>query len=110
MTPHQIRRFPERVDFRTSAGFLDGRTEREDASLRGAGPQAVVTNLGVLEPDDTGELCLSARHPGIQIDQVRQNTGWEIRTASELQVTEPPNPQELSILREGLDPNGIYLK
>jgi glutaconate CoA-transferase subunit B len=110
MTPHQVRRFPEKVDFRTSAGFLDGGNEREAAHLRGAGPQAVVTNLGILEPDDTGELCLSAMHPGIQVDQVRQNTGWELKTAAELQITEDPRPQELSILREELDPGGIYLK
>jgi glutaconate CoA-transferase subunit B len=110
MTPHQVRRFPERVDFRTSAGFLDGGNEREAAHLRGAGPQAVVTNLGILEPDDTGELCLTALHPGIQVEQVRQNTGWELKTAAELQVTEPPRPQELFILREELDPGGIYLK
>ena len=110
MTPHQVRRFPEKVDFRTSAGFLDGGNEREAARLRGAGPQAVVTNLGILEPDHTGELCLSAMHPGIQVDQVRQNTGWELKTAAELQITEPPRPQELSILREELDPGGLYLK
>jgi glutaconate CoA-transferase subunit B len=110
MTPHQIRRFPEKVDFRTSAGFLGGRAEREAAQLRGAGPQAVVTNLGILEPDETGELCLTALHPAIEVDQVRQNTGWQLKTASELQVTDPPSMDELSILREELDPDGIYLK
>ena len=110
MTPHQIRRFPESVDFRTSAGFLNSRSERESANLRGAGPQAVVTNLGILEPDETGELILTALHPEIQVEQVRQNTGWELKTAPELQVTVHPGSQELSILREELDPGGIYLK
>jgi glutaconate CoA-transferase subunit B len=110
MTPHQIRRFPEKVDFRTSAGFLSGRKEREAAQLRGGGPQAVVTNLGILEPDQDGELCLTALHPGIQVEQVRQNTGWDLKVASRLQVTQPPSPEELIILREELDPHGIYLK
>jgi glutaconate CoA-transferase subunit B len=110
MTPHQIRRFPEKVDFRTSAGFLDGRAEREAAHLRGAGPQAVVTNLGVLEPDENGELVLTALHPGIEVEEVQKNTGWQIKTASELEITAPPRSQELSILREELDPGGIYLK
>ena len=64
LTPHQKRRFPEKVDFRTSAGFLSGRSEREAAELRGGGPQAVVTDLGILEPDETGELVLTALHPG----------------------------------------------
>ena len=110
MTPHQIRRFPEKVDFRTSAGFLDGGVEREAARLRGAGPQAVVTNLGLLEPDDNGELCLTALHPGIQVDQVKENTGWQLKVDPELKITESPSPRELSILREELDPHGIYLK
>jgi glutaconate CoA-transferase subunit B len=110
MTPHQIRRFPEKVDFRTSAGFLDGRAEREAAHLRGAGPQAVVTNLGVLEPDENGELVLTALHPGIEVEEVQKNTGWQLKTASELEITAPPRSQELSILREELDPGGIYLK
>jgi glutaconate CoA-transferase subunit B len=110
MTPHQKRRFPEKVDFRTSAGFLGGRAEREAAQLRGAGPQAVVTDLGILEPDETGELALTALHPGIEAEQACANTGWELRVAPDLRVTEPPSSEELRILREELDPDGIYLK
>jgi glutaconate CoA-transferase subunit B len=110
MTPHQLRRFPEKVDFRTSAGFLSCREEREAAHLRGAGPEAVVTNLGILEPDQNGELVLTALHPGIQVQQARENTGWELKAASQLQITLPPSSEELTILREELDPDRIYLK
>jgi glutaconate CoA-transferase subunit B len=110
MTPHQKRRFPEKVDFRTSAGFLDGRSEREAAKLRGQGPQTVVTNLGLLEPDEDGELTLTALHPDIEVEQVRENTGWDLKIAPQLQVTQPPGAEELKILREELDPDGIYLK
>jgi glutaconate CoA-transferase subunit B len=110
MTPHQKRRFPEKVDFRTSAGFLNGRAEREVAKLRGQGPQAVVTNLGLLEPDEDGELNLTALHPKIEVEQVRDNTGWDLKVAPQLQITQPPSAEELSILREELDPDGIYLK
>ncbi|MBE9475338.1 MAG: CoA-transferase subunit beta [Chloroflexi bacterium] len=110
MTPHQKRRFPEQVDFRTSAGFLNGRAERDAARLRGQGPQAVVTNLGILEPDDRGELTLTALHPNIEVEQVRDNTGWALKVAAQLQITQPPTREELSILREDLDPDGIYLK
>jgi phosphoglycerate dehydrogenase-like enzyme len=56
MTPHQKRRFPARVDFSTSTGFLDGRARRDALGLSGGGPQAVVTDLGILEPDESGEL------------------------------------------------------
>jgi glutaconate CoA-transferase subunit B len=110
ITPHQKRRFPEKVDFRTSAGFLSGRSEREAARLRGGGPQAVVTDLGILEPDHTGELVLTALHPGVTVEQARLNTGWDLKVASDLRVTDQPTGEELRILREELDPQGIYLK
>jgi glutaconate CoA-transferase, subunit B len=110
MTSHQKRRFPERVDFRTSAGFLGGRAEREAANLRGAGPQAVVTDLGILEPGESGELTLTALHPGVTVEEVITNTGWELKVTSPISVTDPPTEGELRILREELDPTGIYLK
>jgi len=110
LTPHQKRRFPAKVDFQTSAGFLNGRSERQAAGLRGNGPQAVVTDLGILEPDADGELVLTALHPGASADQAIANTGWELKTAERLQYTAPPTDNELRILREELDPSGIYLK
>ncbi len=110
LTPHQKRRFPEKVDFRTSAGFLNSRSEREAAHLRGAGPQAVVTDLGIMEPDETGELVLTALHPGATVEQAKANTGWDLKVAPNLRTTEPPTAEELRILREDLDPQGIYLK
>ena len=110
LTPHQKRRFPEKVDFRTSAGFLSGRSEREAAHLRGDGPQAVVTDLGIMEPDENGELVLTALHPGCTVEQAKANTGWDLKAAAELRLTEPPSDEELRILRQDLDPEGIYLK
>jgi len=110
LTPHQKRRFPEKVDFRTSAGFLGGRFERDAAHLRGGGPQAVVTDLGIMEPDESGELVLTALHPGCTVEQAKANTGWELKAASELRLTEAPSREELRILRQELDPQGIYLK
>lgn len=110
LTPHQKRRFPEKVDFCTSAGFLSGRSERQAAGLRGAGPEVVVTDLGLLEPDETGELVLTALHPGAALEQAQANTGWALRSATHLRTTEPPTEDELAILREELDPQGIYLK
>jgi glutaconate CoA-transferase subunit B len=109
ITPHQKRRFPEKVDFRTSAGFLGGRTERDRTGVRGGGPQAVVTNLGILQPDEDGELILTALHPGATVEQARENTGWALKVAGQLTVTEPPSVEELRILHEELDPQGIYL-
>ena len=79
LTPHQKRRFPERVDFITGAGYLAGRDGRTAAGLRGGGPQAVVTDLGLMEPDETGELILTALHPGATVEQALANTGWPDR-------------------------------
>jgi len=109
MTPHQKRRFPEKVHFRTSAGFLDGRAEREAAQLRGNGPLAVVTDLGIMEPEENGELILTALHPGKTVEQVKENTGWNLKAASQLRTTEAPTSEELRILQEELDPDQIYL-
>jgi glutaconate CoA-transferase subunit B len=110
LTPHSKRRFPEKLDFRTSAGFLGGKAERQAAQLRGGGMLAVVTDLGIMEPDENGELVLTALHPGATVDQARENTGWELRVADSLRTTPPPSAEELRILREDLDPQGIYLK
>jgi glutaconate CoA-transferase subunit B len=110
MTPHQKRRFPEKVDFRTSAGFLGGRAEREATGVRGGGPLVVVTNLGFMEPDESGELVLTALHAGCTIEQVKENTGWDVKVAANLRETEPVSEAELKLLREELDPEGIYLK
>jgi glutaconate CoA-transferase subunit B len=110
LTPHSKRRFPEKLDFRTSAGFLSGRAERQAANLRGGGMLAVVTDLGIMEPDETGELILTALHPGVTAEQACENTGWQLKVAHSLRTTLPPDLEELRILREDLDPQGIYLK
>jgi len=70
----------------------------------------VVTNLGLLEPDANGELTLTALHPGCTVDQVKENTGWDIKIASSLKTTPHLVQSDLTLLREELDPDGIYLK
>jgi glutaconate CoA-transferase subunit B len=110
ITPHQKRRFPEKCDFVTAAGFLSGGEARRASGLRGGGPQAVVTDIGLLMPDEAGELILSALHPGRTADEARANTGWELKMAQGVKVTGPPTEEELRILREDLDPQGIYLR
>ena len=110
MTPHQKRRFPEKVDFMTSAGFLTGRNEREATGVRGGGMLAVVTDIGMLEPDENGEMVLTALHPGKTVEQAKENTGWELRVADKLRTTDLVTEKELQILRNDLDPSGLYLK
>ena len=55
-------------------------------------------------------MTLTALHPNIEVEQVRDNTGWDLKVAPQLPVTQPPTKEELYILREDLDPDGIYLK
>jgi glutaconate CoA-transferase subunit B len=109
ITPHQKRRLPERVDFCTSAGFLGCKAERQASGVRGDGPQAVITDLGILEPDENGELILTALHPNCTVEQARENTGWDLKVSTNLRVTEALSEAELRILREELDPERIYL-
>jgi glutaconate CoA-transferase subunit B len=110
MTPHQKRRFPEKVEFMTSAGFMGGKGDRDKAGLRGGGMLAVVTDLGMMEPDETGEMILTALHPGKTVEQAKENTGWDLKIAPQLKTTELVTENELRILRDELDPKGIYLK
>lgn len=109
ITPHQKRRFPARVDFHTSIGFLSGGDDRARTGVRGDGPQAVVTDLGILKPDSNGELALAALHPNVTFEEVQENTGWMLKQMRDCRVTEPPDPEELRILREDLDPQRIHI-
>ena len=93
------RTFVERCDFRTSVGFGNGKGDRERLGLRGRGPQIVITDLGILRPDpETGELVQTALHPGVTAEQAVAATGWTLRLANELEVTDPPSSNELAAL------------
>lgn len=93
------RSFVDKVDFITSFGHGRGTGERAKLGLRGAGPTLVITDLGVMRPDDTGELILVAVHPGVTVEQVRDATGWQLRVAPDLEIGEPPTAMELTTLR-----------
>ena len=95
------RSFVPQLDFMTSVGHLDGGDSRARSGARGAGPTAVITDLGVLVPDAvTRELTLSALHPGITVEQARASTGWDLKVANELLVTQAPTAAELETLRD----------
>ncbi len=101
IAPHSTRTFVPRLDFRTTVGFGDGPADRGALGFRGRGPTAVVTDLGVLTPDrQTRELTLTQIHPGVEVEQVRAATGWELAVDESLRRTPPPNEAELSALRE----------
>jgi glutaconate CoA-transferase subunit B len=101
IAPHSPRTFVDRLDFRTTVGHGDGPGDRERLGFHGRGPTAVVTDLGVLEPDpETRELTLTQIHPGVEVEQVLDATGWELKVAGDPRHTPPPTDAELSALRE----------
>jgi glutaconate CoA-transferase subunit B len=108
------RSFVDRIDFRTSPGNLGGaenaaRIRREQGWL-GSGPSVVVTDLGIYHFDETGEMRLDSVHPGASLDEVRATMGWEPRVAADLATTPEPTAEELRLIREELDPEGMYTK
>jgi glutaconate CoA-transferase, subunit B len=106
--PQSKRSFVERVDFVTSPGHLAGARPR---SWLGAGPSVVVTDLGVYTfDDDSGEMELASLHPGISVDHARDNAGWPLRVRDDVRSTPEPTPEELSLIREELDPDGAYTR
>jgi glutaconate CoA-transferase subunit B len=96
---HSRRTFVERLDFRTTIGHGDGPGDRARFGLNGAGPSLVITDLGLLRPDpETCELTLTDIHPGVEVEAVRQATGWDLAIAPDLRVTPAPTAAELAAL------------
>ncbi len=87
------RSFVERLDFRTSVGDR---------------VQVVVTDLGIYHRDEDGELRLDSLHPGTSLDQVRDSMGWPPRVSPSVAETPAPTDAELRLIREELDPTGVY--
>jgi glutaconate CoA-transferase, subunit B len=85
MLRQRPRTFVDRLDFRTTPGTA---------------VSTVVTDLGILEPrGDERELTLTSVHPGVDADQAREATGWDLLVAEELGVTPAPTEAELTALR-----------
>ena len=56
------------------------------------------------------ELTLTAIHPGVDVAEVTRQTGWDLQVAADLETTQPPTTEELTLLRETLDPGRVYLR
>jgi len=105
---HQKHRLVERVDYITSPGFLDGGDARARAGLPGGGPAVVITDRGILRPyGPENELHLVSIHPGHTVEEVKENTGWTLKTVPDVGETRPPSADELEALHR-IDKEGFW--
>jgi acyl CoA:acetate/3-ketoacid CoA transferase beta subunit len=105
------RTFVNKVDFLTTPGYLDGPGGRERAGLaKGSGPYRVITQLGVYSFDDeTKRIKLISLHPGISVDEIQENSSFEIIIPDEVKTSPEPTKEHLRILRNEIDPAGMVL-
>lgn len=108
---HGIRRFIPKIDFITTPGYLSGAGAREEAGLPpNTGPYRVVTNLCTLGFDDeTKRMKLLALNPGITVNDVIKNTGFELIIPDTLEENSAPSVKELEILRKEVDKDRFYI-
>jgi glutaconate CoA-transferase subunit B len=108
---HEKRRFVEKVDFITTPGYIDGPGAREKAGLPpGTGPYRVFTDKALLDFEEkTKRMRLIGLLPGITLEDVIQNTGFELLIVEILKNVPPPTEEELKVLREKVDPHRIVL-
>jgi glutaconate CoA-transferase subunit B len=104
---HSPRTLVEKVDFVSCPGYLGGGDERERLNL-GGGPELVVTNLAVLDFEpESHAMRLRSVHPGVSVEEVREATGFELIVPDEVPETTKPTPEQVRLLREVIDPDGM---
>jgi glutaconate CoA-transferase subunit B len=108
---HSKRSFVPKVDFLTTPGYLTGPGAREAAGLPpGTGPLYVVSTLALMGFDDeTKRIKLLKTQPGVTVDEVVAQTGFELLLADEVGAVEPPTAEELHLLREEIDRDRLYI-
>lgn len=103
--------FPKNIDFITTPGFINEKNERSIYNMQGGGPDLVITDFGVYRfLKKTFEIILTELHPGISLQDLKDNVSWDVKISPDLSITDPPSNEELRIIREELDPNRIHLR
>ncbi len=98
----------EELFFRSGVGFVDGTRPLIEYGLIGAGPKCLITDLAYLDFDPKQyRMRIKTVHPGVLVDEVQENTGFELLKAPDLKETKPPTENEIKLLREKVDPLGI---
>jgi glutaconate CoA-transferase subunit B len=95
------RSFVKQLDFLTTLGHGRSGRERRELGIRTKGPTLLVTDLCIMRPEtETNEMVVTSLHPGATREQVRAQTGWEVRFGGQVQETAPPTAHELEALRD----------
>lgn len=100
------RAFVEKLDFVTSPGHI---ANRKALGIPGAGPTLVITDKAVFDfanPDC--EMQLAELYPDVEVGDVQAEVSWPLRAAERITHTAPPSTEELSLIRQTLDPAGLY--
>lgn len=100
--------FVEKCDYITSPGNFSLGKSRKDWKLPGGGPTRVITDLGVCDFIDN-EMVMTEIYPGVTLDQVKAACGWPLKIAPQLRTMEAPTDKDITLLREKLDPQKLYL-
>lgn len=108
-TRHSRQVLVPEVDFVTGPGYRIRGKSRLELGIQGCGvPGVVITNLCVMRFDGSeGNVKLETLHPGITVEQVVENTGFEIEIPHKISATTCPPEECLQILRQEIDPLGI---
>jgi len=111
VTQQNSKRLVEKLDFRTTPGFLSGAGAREAAGLAaGSGPYRVITDLAILGyADESRRMQVLSLHPGVTLERVQAAIGFLLEVAASLTATIPPSIEELRILRDEVDPHRYIL-
>ncbi|MDK9690212.1 MULTISPECIES: CoA-transferase subunit beta [Azospira] len=100
MVTHEAKRFVDKVDYISSPGYLEGGDARARYGFVGGGPSAIVTTLGILRPHpETKEFWLDAYYPFSSVDEVRAQTGWDLKVFRHARMIAPPTVAEVEALR-----------
>ena len=103
------RAFVDKLDFLTSPGHLTGGDSRARLGLPGGGPELVITDKAILNFDNSQrEMQLSELYPGVSAKDVQAEVGWPLRVAETVGETAAPTAEELHLIRDEVDPQGMY--
>ena len=52
---------------------------------------------------------MESLHPGVALEEVRDQTGFELLLPDMIPLTPVPTPEQVRLLRERIDPEGEYI-